>query len=112
MEPHSKIKEVCKVPVLSPNISNPRTGEKALAEGKVDMIGLARGLVADPEWPNKAKSGNKHTITRCIHCNTCVVTIYRDFKLRCAMNPNAGWERFDPQYWPPPRMPIQPIKWK
>lgn len=112
VEVHSKIKEVSKVPVLSPNISNPATGEKALAEGKVDMIGLSRSLIADPEWPNKVKTGNAHTIIRCMHCNTCLVTLFSEFKIRCAANPNAGWERFDPQYWPPPRIPIPPVKWK
>lgn len=96
------IKEMVKAPVMCPNIHDPLTGEKALEEGIVDMISLSRGLLADPEWPNKAREGKIAEINRCIYCNTCVAVIFEKFKVRCAVNPNVGRERFMPEYYPPP----------
>jgi 2,4-dienoyl-CoA reductase-like NADH-dependent reductase (Old Yellow Enzyme family) len=112
VEEHSQIKKAVSVPVLSPSIHRPQTGEKALAEGMVDMVGLSRSLIADPYWPKKVEKGVAHTINRCILCNTCLVSLFTNFKLRCAANPSAGWEKFDPEYWPPPRIPIPPVKWE
>jgi 2,4-dienoyl-CoA reductase-like NADH-dependent reductase (Old Yellow Enzyme family) len=95
------IKEVVNIPVICPNIHDPRTGEKALKEGMTDMVSLSRGLLADPDWPNKARAANYDQIRKCIRCNSCLQHIFQDFSVRCAVNPEVGWERFLPKYSPP-----------
>lgn len=52
-------------------ISNPDDAEALLADGKVDIIGIARGLLADPDWPRKVRAGERDRIIRCDYCNVC-----------------------------------------
>jgi 2,4-dienoyl-CoA reductase-like NADH-dependent reductase (Old Yellow Enzyme family) len=52
-------------------ISDPDAAEALVAEGKVDMIGIARGLLADPDWPKKVRAGERERIVRCDYCNVC-----------------------------------------
>ena len=52
-------------------ISDPDAAEALLAEGKVDVIGIARGLLADPDWPRKVRAGERDRIIRCDYCNVC-----------------------------------------
>ena len=52
------VKKAVKIPVInSHSLRNPEYCEKILAEGKTDMVGLSRQLLADPYWPVKAKYG-------------------------------------------------------
>src|SRR3990172_1361231 len=95
------IKQAVSIPVICPNIHDPRTGERAIKEGMTDMIALSRGLIADPAWANKAKAGKLDEIRRCVLCNTCLKTLFTGFSIRCAVNPEVGWERFIPEYYPP-----------
>ncbi len=96
------IKKAVGIPVICPNIHTPETGERALKKGIVDAISLSRGLVADPEWPNKALSGREEEITACIRCNSCLKGVMEGYGARCTVNTNVGRERFMPQYMPPP----------
>lgn len=95
------IKEAVKIPVICPNVHDPLTGEKAIQEDMADMISLSRGLIADPAWANKAQSGRIQEINRCRLCNYCLKTLFSVFTIRCAVNPEVGWERFIPEYYPP-----------
>jgi 2,4-dienoyl-CoA reductase-like NADH-dependent reductase (Old Yellow Enzyme family)/thioredoxin reductase len=66
------IKKVVDVPVMAVGrITRPDEAEAILETGQADIIGLARALMADPEWANKAASGSSETITPCLGCNTC-----------------------------------------
>jgi 2,4-dienoyl-CoA reductase-like NADH-dependent reductase (Old Yellow Enzyme family) len=94
------IKGIAKVPVICPNIHTPRLAEKAIIEDKIDMIALSRGLLADPDWPNKVKEGRFAEIRRCKFCNNCVRLILDGFNVKCAVNPEVGRERFIPEYYP------------
>lgn len=96
------IKKAVSIPVICPNIHTPETGEQALREGLVDAISLSRGLIADPEWPNKVLTGREDEITACIRCNSCLKGLRGGYGARCAVNPDVGRERFMPQYAPPP----------
>lgn len=53
-------------------ISTPEEGEQLIAEGKADYILLARSLIADPEWVNKAKAGHPEDIRPCLRCDYCL----------------------------------------
>ncbi len=68
------------VPVVSAGkISDPVDAERLLQENKADIIGMARQLLADPDWPRKTASGRSDQIVRCIYCNVCK-TLDENFK--------------------------------
>ncbi|MHC4682325.1 MAG: oxidoreductase, partial [Planctomycetota bacterium] len=92
-----EVKKHVKIPVItSHSLRNPDYCEKILAEGKTDMVGMCRQLIADPYWANKARAGKKEDIRRCISCLVGCwqesLMIKRD--MRCAINPAVGDERF------------------
>lgn len=72
------------------NIRNPQIAEDILARGDADLIGLGRGLIADPDWCNKARYGDVRDIRKCISCNVgCVGNrIGGNKPLRCTINPD------------------------
>lgn len=72
------------------NIRNPQIADDILSRGDADIIGMGRGLIADPDWCNKAKYGDVHTIRKCISCNVgCVGNrIGGNKPLRCTINPD------------------------
>ncbi len=60
------------IPVASVGkISDPADAERLLAAGQADMIGMARQLLADPDWVKKVAVGRGDAILRCIYCNVC-----------------------------------------
>jgi len=60
------------VPVIAAGkLSDPGTAEAVLAEGKVDMVAIARGLLADPDWVKKLRLGQLDRIVKCDYCNVC-----------------------------------------
>jgi dimethylglycine catabolism A len=60
------------VPVISVGkISDPADAERLLQDGKADMIGMARQLLADPDWVRKVETKRTSSIVRCIYCNVC-----------------------------------------
>ena len=60
------------VPIISVGkISDPDEAESLLREGKADLIGMARQLLADPDWVRKLAERRPEAIIRCIYCNVC-----------------------------------------
>ncbi|MDH7479523.1 MAG: NADH:flavin oxidoreductase, partial [Syntrophomonadaceae bacterium] len=52
------IKQAVEVPVAACNrINDPWLAEELLVQGRADLVGMARGLMADPELPNKVRDG-------------------------------------------------------
>lgn len=86
------VKKVVSIPVIAVGRITPEVGEKALAEGKADLVAIARGLLADPELPNKAASGRLDDIVPCITCLFCG-TMSRLGEAGCTVNPALGKER-------------------
>lgn len=72
------------------NIRNPQVADDIIARGDADLIGIGRGLIADPDWCNKARYGNVEDIRKCISCNIgCVGNrIGGNKPLRCTVNPD------------------------
>ncbi|MBT4365708.1 MAG: NADH:flavin oxidoreductase [Desulfobacteraceae bacterium] len=97
------VKRVAGIPVICPNFHNPSLAAQSVNDEKVDMVSLSRGLLADPQWPNKVKDNRIDEIQKCIRCYECLITLFQGFSTRCAVNPNVGRERFIPEYFPPPR---------
>ena len=95
-----EIKKVVNIPVIATNrINDPILAENILSQGKADLIGMARALLADPEFPNKAKEGRIDEIIPCIACSHCISEIllaYKDWRrpvsTLCVVNPRTGRE--------------------
>jgi len=63
------VKNVVRIPVItSHSLRDPDYCEQILAEGKTDLVGLSRQLLADPYWPVKAQHGRVKQIRKCISC--------------------------------------------
>ncbi len=88
------IKQGVSVPVVACNrINDPFVAEEILAEGMADMIGVARGLIADPEFVNKTAAGKTDEIRHCIACNQrCFDAVFQLAPVGCVVNPRAGRE--------------------
>jgi hypothetical protein len=81
----------------------PETAEAILAAGDADLIMLARPLLADPNWPAKARRGEK--ITPCISCNACWGEIHRG-EPTCGLTLHpVGTPR-----WISPQQALQPMQ--
>jgi 2,4-dienoyl-CoA reductase-like NADH-dependent reductase (Old Yellow Enzyme family)/thioredoxin reductase len=89
-----KIKEVVRLPVMGVGRISPEAGEKAISQGQLDMVVIARALLCDPELPNKVASGKIEDIRQCCGCNDCTLrAIARDQSLHCSLNPCMGREK-------------------
>lgn len=85
------------VPVLSvTGYDDPEDGERMLAEGNCDGIVIARGLIADPDMPNKAKAGRDEDIRPCLYCNNCLDDHRNSHYFSCTVNPHIGREHHFP----------------
>ena len=90
-----QIKEVVKnIPIVAVGrINDPMIAESILAEGKADIVAMARPLIADPELPNKAREGRLDDIRPCMGCNHCILYMYQGQPVRCQANPTMGMEQ-------------------
>lgn len=75
--------------IIAGKIREPKHGEEILAEGKADIIGLCRALLADPDWPVKAKEGREKEIVRCAACNWCLEADSRYDQVKCVRYPEG-----------------------
>lgn len=89
-----EIKKLVKVPVIASNrINTPDLAERLIAEGRVDMVTMARALIADPELPRKAQAGRADEIRPCVACNQgCYDRLFANQDISCMSNPAAGRE--------------------
>ncbi|MFD5869034.1 FAD-dependent oxidoreductase [Corynebacterium sp. NPDC060344] len=89
-----RLKAAVDVPVCASNrINDPGVAEDILASGKADMVSLARQMLADPDFVNKARDGRADEINTCIACNqACLDHTFANKKVSCLVNPVAGRE--------------------
>jgi 2,4-dienoyl-CoA reductase-like NADH-dependent reductase (Old Yellow Enzyme family)/thioredoxin reductase len=90
------IKKEVKIPVfVNGNINDPYLAEEILVGGKADFVELARALLADPHFPNKAMVGSTDDIRKCILCSRCIESIFRPpvGPVVCSVNPAVGREK-------------------
>lgn len=84
------VKEKYGKPVITMgNIRSPKVANEILERGDADFIGIGRGLIADPDWVNKAEFGCEDDIRKCISCNIgCAGNrIGNNRPIRCTVNP-------------------------
>jgi 2,4-dienoyl-CoA reductase-like NADH-dependent reductase (Old Yellow Enzyme family)/thioredoxin reductase len=102
------VKEAIRIPVItSHSLRDPEYCEQILAEGKTDLVGLARQLLADPYWPVKARYGKVRSIRRCISClgGCWQESLMAKKEIACSINAACG----NPAYaeMQPTRKPVK-----
>ncbi len=95
VEASAAIRKAVDVPVMVVGkLNDPIIAESVLADGKADLIAIGRGLIADPELPNKLREGRWEDVRPCIACNQgCIGGMIAGIPFTCMVNPEAGYER-------------------
>ena len=88
IRPHIKQSKVATVGALS----DPDYLEEIIASGQADIVEMARGLIADPDLPNKARTGRAADINRCVRCYHCFSEVMSSGQFCCTLNPEIGRE--------------------
>ncbi len=79
------------IPLITSNrINTPEVAEQILAEGRADMVSLARPFLADSDWVKKAARRRSDEINTCIACNqACLDHTFQRKVASCLVNPRA-----------------------
>ncbi|MDI9239061.1 NADPH-dependent 2,4-dienoyl-CoA reductase [Lysobacter sp. LF1] len=87
----ARLKPHVSVPLVTTNrINMPDVAEGILARGEADMVSMARPLLADPQWVNKARERRADDINTCIACNqACLDHVFENKTASCLVNPRA-----------------------
>lgn len=73
-------------------IDSLESAESIIADGKADLVTMARSLIADPELIRKGMKGKTADVTPCIKCMRCHDSTVYGHHFQCAVNPTAGLE--------------------
>ncbi len=73
-------------------IDSLESAEQIIADGKADLVTMARSLIADPELIHKGMAGKTEDVTPCIKCMRCHDSTVYGHHFQCAVNPTAGLE--------------------
>ena len=89
-----KMKGEVSIPLITTNrINDPAQAEAILANGDADMVSMARPLLADAHFVNKARNGQADLINTCIGCNqACLDHVFKGKRATCLVNPQACHE--------------------
>ncbi len=89
----ARIKQCVSVPVATiGGLSDPQQMEEIIASGQADVVAMARGLLADPELPNKVMANRGDEVVKCVRCFACMAERPVTQTRRCAVNPLIGRE--------------------
>ncbi|WP_417622328.1 FAD-dependent oxidoreductase [Parasphingorhabdus sp.] len=103
----AEVKKVVDIPVVSGGrILDAAYGDQLIDEGKLDMIFVARSVIADADWANKSRDGEKDEIRACIgDLEGCFLRSCIGHPVGCTVNPEIGSE-----YLPAPSVSSNPKK--
>lgn len=73
--------------IVTGRITTPAAARQLVDSGAADLVGLARALIADPRFVQRALRHEDERIVHCIGCNECTLTPFS-----CPVNPAAGRE--------------------
>ena len=73
-------------------LADPYLMEEIIASGQADVVEVARGLIADPDLPIKARTGREAEINKCMRCLWCFSSHITKGVFACAINPVIGQE--------------------
>ncbi len=88
------VKKAVSLPVISGGrILTPAFADQAIADGRCDMVFVARSVIADPEWPNKCRDDRTADIRACIgDLEGCFLRSCYGQPVGCTVNPDIGFE--------------------
>lgn len=94
IEATRQVKQVVSIPVIASNrINTPEVAEQIIADGFADMVSMARPMLADPHFVNKAAANQADAINTCIACNqACLDHTFQLKRASCLVNPQACHE--------------------
>lgn len=95
-------KHVAKPVAAIGGLTDPVMMEEIVASGKVDVVYMARQLLADPETPRKIEEGREEEIVHCLRCFTCMAERAATGTRRCTVNPFIGRELDGTEIQPAP----------
>lgn len=89
-----KLKDIVKVPILvAGRMDSPELAAEVIANNQVDMVLIGRGLLADPDWPNKVQANLINKIRPCLGCHDgCMGRLETKKIVSCAVNPACSRE--------------------
>jgi 2,4-dienoyl-CoA reductase (NADPH2) len=92
------LRQVARVPIsANTRITDPELAESIIARGDADYVSLGGALIADPEWPRKARAGQSADIRPCTACMECWNDLaIRRIPIGCPVNPHVGRESEPP----------------
>ena len=74
-------------------IVDPVHADSTVASGQIDVVGMTRALIADPDLPRKAREGRLDDIRTCVGANEgCIDRVYQGRPVTCVQNPATGRE--------------------
>ena len=89
----AEIKKHVRTPVATVGaLSDPDLMEEIIASGQADVVQMARQLLADPDTPNKLRTGRESEVRRCMRCLSCFSAELTHGAPYCAINPETGRE--------------------
>jgi len=90
----AKMKKEVSIPLITTNrINTPEVAESILSRGDADMVSMARPMLADPDFVNKAANNQSDSINICIACNqACLDHVFKQKRASCLVNPRACYE--------------------
>ena len=87
------VRNLVKFPIFhASRINDVATARHAIAEGKLDMVGMTRALIADPHIARKVAESREHDIRPCVGATYCLDRIYEGHEALCIHNPSTGRE--------------------
>jgi len=88
-----QIRQKLSVPVMhAARIADVETARYAIEAGLLDLVGMTRALMADPELPRKVQEGRAEQIRPCVGASVCIDGIYSSGAAFCIHNPSTGRE--------------------
>jgi NADPH-dependent 2,4-dienoyl-CoA reductase/sulfur reductase-like enzyme len=102
------VKQLTTKPVIAAgHLADAALAQDVVASGRADLVGFARGLIADPDWPTKVRTGRASDVRACIYCNHCLGRVDAGATIGCIYNPVTGREsRADPAVSDAPRSSV------
>ncbi len=93
-----RFKQAVEIPVFHAcRINDLATARYAIEAGIVDMIGMTRAHLADPQLVNKLRAGHEGQVRPCVGAGYCIDTLFLTGLARCVHNPATGREATLPQ---------------
>ncbi len=86
------VKRHVNVPVITFGRFEPAEAEAVLADGHADFVAMGRKLLADPDLPNKLRTGDVDRVRPCLYQYRCIGNIFVNESLACVANAATGRE--------------------